>query len=64
MKELKDLIRNRVIDFNDSSPKEMKEFHTKAIIAALAGEVGNRYCNDNVTPSGGSSFSWVSMVCI
>ena len=49
MKELKDLIRNRVIDFNDSYPKEMKELHTKAIIAALVGEAGNRYCNDNVT---------------
>ena len=64
MKELKDLIRNRVIDFNDSYSKEMKELHTKAIIAASAGEAGNRYCNDNVTPSGGSSFSWVPMVCI
>ena len=38
MKELKDLIRNRVIDFNDSYSKEMKELHTKAIIAASAGD--------------------------
>lgn len=38
MKELKELIRNRVIDFNDSYSKEMKELHTKAIIAASAGD--------------------------